>query len=136
MRGNYSGLYRSRQVRIGAETNWAWSIEHGGRSQEPESRRISKTTVIPAKAGIQLSLDSRLRGNDGLIILPSGLQSSSRSTPRLARLALYPMPILLTYDDNNFFSYNFAVLPYYQFYAVFSLGQGSLSVLDASFIHS
>jgi hypothetical protein len=25
---------------------------------------MTKTTVIPAKAGIQLGLDSRLRGND------------------------------------------------------------------------
>jgi hypothetical protein len=29
------------------------------RSQESEFKRITTTTVIPAKAGIQLSLDSR-----------------------------------------------------------------------------
>jgi hypothetical protein len=41
------------------------------RDKKPEFRRLTKTTVIPAKAGIQFSLDSRLRGNDDFIILPS-----------------------------------------------------------------
>jgi len=50
-----------------------WILTQGPRSQYPKLRRMSKTTVIPAKAGIQLSLDSRLRGNDDQIILSSEL---------------------------------------------------------------
>ena len=47
----------------------------------PEFRRISKIAVIPAKAGIQLSLDSRIRGNDDFIILPFVFESPSCGFP-------------------------------------------------------
>ena len=56
---------------------------HGARSQNRKFRRIIETTVIPTKAGIQWSLDSRLRGDDDSNDLPPVLYQLQQMAAKL-----------------------------------------------------